>query len=53
MSEMEGQMALFTPEGCEADVVARFDDEVCKECGECCTSSKDCVENCETDSEED
>lgn len=44
MSELEGQMALFNLDGCEADVQAEFADELCEDCGGQCTSSKECVE---------
>lgn len=42
--EMQGQMALFTLDGCTPDVQAEHADEVCDECGGWCTSSTECVE---------
>lgn len=49
MSELEGQMPLFTVDGCDAKTQAQYADEICSnpicdECGTACTSSKECVE---------
>lgn len=47
MKEMEGQMALFSLDGCEQEIQDQYADEVCDECGSHCTSSAECVETIE------
>lgn len=47
--EMTGQLSLFTIDGADEYIQRWFDDEgdgdeVCKECGHNCTSSKECAE---------
>lgn len=37
-------MTLFDIDGCDEEIRAEHADEVCDECGGCCTSSKECVE---------
>lgn len=56
MTEMKGQLPLFSLAGCDTRTRAEFADEVChdptcwctgevcEECGTVCTSSKECVE---------
>jgi hypothetical protein len=57
MKELEGQMALFSLDGCDQETqdahadetctkpcCTDYETEVCKYCGYCCTSSKECVE---------
>lgn len=51
MTELPGQMGLFTLDGCTPQVQEEHADEececpecVCEDCGNLCTSSKECVE---------
>lgn len=49
MTEMQGQLPLFTLDGVD-DYIQRWwldegeSDEACAECGQNCTSSKECIE---------
>lgn len=43
MTELPGQMTLFTLDGCTAEVQAGHADEVCAACGGWRTSSPECV----------
>lgn len=57
--QLPGQLPLFTIgkagdmikapdlDGLSREEQAEFEDEVCRECGWCCTSSKECVQLCE------
>jgi hypothetical protein len=49
MTEMQGQLPLFTLDGTD-DYIQRWFadenemDEICRECGQNCTSSNECIE---------
>jgi hypothetical protein len=40
MSELEGQLPLFTLEGADQEVQDEYADEVCEECKECVEASR-------------
>lgn len=48
MTELDGQMALFTLDGCDQHIIDAMEPEACEECcsfcGYHCTSSKECCE---------
>lgn len=43
MSELKGQLALFTLDGCDQKIQDEHADEVCSNCDGLCPTGEDCL----------